>query len=372
MAGRAISSCFVGAADVVRKVATRIIAAGTTRAVEEWSRPSHRPGRKTASDRVAQARERGLPERVSKTILVVDEENDASNRSQAGCDRAAAFPETRRQGLPLRVSETICTSMCETMSGHEHIHTSMASCVMPAEGEEEMRQLYLQMIVDSPEAILEELALPLKEALTASDTCSKSLLTGPRRDVVVAVNQEVATISKEAFSIGRMHSCDVLLDVLNTSVSRIQCWIFNFPGAIVVVDGWSLSGTALVNRETPGGEPLASLPHSRRAFMIPHSEAVTLQFGIHTEVTLNPKLCVVCLDRPRSVRLACGHQAFCLACAGQESEYLLTSCPICRADIQYGGIKMAVRAACAPSYVDPNQWAGHGSLPSSVTRRSLA
>lgn len=136
------------------------------------------------------------------------------------------------------------------------------------------------------------------------------------------------------------------------TVSRMNCWIFNFASAIVIVDGWSVMGTSLVDREATAQEYPASVPNARRAFVVPHDEAATLRLGPNTEVTLNPKLCIVCLDRPRSVRLQCGHQAFCSTCAGQcgGRSLHLTECPICRVPIHGSGVEIAARAVCAVSY----------------------
>jgi len=42
------------------------------------------------------------------------------------------------------------------------------------------------------------------------------------------------------------------------------------------------------------------------------------------------RACVVCLERPRCIRLPCGHEALCAFCAGA-LQHRREGCPLCRA-----------------------------------------
>merc|ERR1712150_240924 len=89
----------------------------------------------------------------------------------------------------------------------------------------------------------------------------------------------------------------------------------------------SASGTAVVSLEENTSDADApkrnhcsdrfeSRPGARHAFWVPHGTAVALRVGSQL-VCLNPKLCVVCLDRPRALLLKCGHRVLCEKCCAQ-------------------------------------------------------
>mmetsp|Transcript_57162 Transcript_57162/g.101412 ORF Transcript_57162/g.101412 Transcript_57162/m.101412 type:complete len:334 (+) Transcript_57162:3-1004(+) len=188
-----------------------------------------------------------------------------------------------------------------------------------------MRQMYLRMVEEEdPDAILRELALPLRQEF--------ALQGGNSEPLTIAMEEEVMTLDKDAISVGRLGRCDVWIPEVHSQVSRIQCWIFNLEAGILVVDGWSFLGTALVARSTCNEVHESSSPNDRHVLMIPRGEAVSLRLGDAVELTLNPKLCMVCAERPRSVRLACGHQAFCVACIRQLEQVGdgRFCCPLCR------------------------------------------
>lgn len=239
-------------------------------------------------------------------------------------------------------------SVSQTISPGIGGSLAVASSALPKEAEEAMRQLYLSMIESDPDAILQKLAVPFRDELARSSAGCKLLQPGCQ-SVSVNVGDEVLVLDKDVFSVGRLDICDVTVPRSNgEDVSRIHCWIFNLSGGIVVVDGWSLAGTSLVDREGNDKDYPKSLPHQRQAFIIPHGEAATLLIGRSMKVTLNPKLCVVCLERPRSVRLECGHQAFCLDCMRQQSDHVrcIRACPLCRAPVLPYHIVPAQEAVC--------------------------
>jgi len=219
----------------------------------------------------------------------------------------------------------------------------MGSQVLHEEEEESMRQLYLQCIETDPDIILAEIAVPLKEELLQTEAGAE-LMQGTCEAVVVSSRGAAVTVEKEAFAVGRQGTCDVAL-VGCLDVSRIQFWVFNLPGGLMVVDGWSCSGTAVQARESDCHELASSKPGSRRAFVVPHGEAVALQVGQQT-VSLNPKTCVICIDRPREVELGCGHRAMCAQCVRNTSQ-----CPLCRVPVHRGNVRGTVSACVGATFV---------------------
>eukprot|EP00930_Biecheleria_cincta_P045381 TRINITY_DN31288_c0_g1_i1.p1 TRINITY_DN31288_c0_g1~~TRINITY_DN31288_c0_g1_i1.p1 ORF type:complete len:528 (+),score=94.80 TRINITY_DN31288_c0_g1_i1:32-1615(+) len=287
------------------------------------------------------------------------------------CVRAHTMPALAQTSeLSRRISTSISTSIKTMMAADfgraaqedsvsagnllMSISQPVMSEAMSAEDEELMRKLYLEMIEGRPEAILEELALPLREEFRLEDE-GVSTPSEPPLLSITSGDEVITFENKEAISIGRVQVCDIITPESDQSVSRMHCWIFNLPAAILVVDGWSFVGTRLVDREQTEKEMPASLPHDRRVLMIPHGEAATLQLGSSIEVTLNPKLCMICCERPRSVRLACGHQAFCAVCIrkGASSQLAMTTCPLCRKPFDPGQLLRTGRAACQMTCIGP-------------------
>jgi len=217
-----------------------------------------------------------------------------------------------------------------------------------------MRELYLKMIVSNPDAILQQLALPLKQEFALDGAALGNVLPKP---LELAVGSSTVTShDKEAVSVGIASICDVRIPQTQAMVSRLQCWIFNLPAGILVVDGWSIGGTSLVasaNRSADESGP-ASKPHDRHVLMIPHGEATTIRLGTTQEVTVNPKTCAVCMERPRSVRLACGHQTFCASCMQQLISRGRATCPLCRMPVESKEAVMLNRRAAVFSTVHPS------------------
>lgn len=264
--------------------------------------------------------------------------------TSSGTRSAATEPIGR---LCRAAAASISSSMNKTLAGQSGGRQLSVDCAMDEEEEEALRALYLRCIDEDPDVILPKLAVPLKEELMHTEL-GQQLLQGPMQSVAVATMGQVEAIEKETFSIGRRRSCDVCLPAQSQSVSRIHIWVFNLPGGIVLVDGWSCLGTFVMERENSEQGHQESCPGSRCAFVIPHGEAVTLRVGTEY-LTLNPKLCIVCFERPRAVRLPCGHQAFCKQCIGP-SRAQLTKCPVCNVPLRCGRVRDAVDACVGRTY----------------------
>mmetsp|Transcript_21491 Transcript_21491/g.52245 ORF Transcript_21491/g.52245 Transcript_21491/m.52245 type:complete len:265 (-) Transcript_21491:8-802(-) len=203
-------------------------------------------------------------------------------------------------------------------------------------GEAAVRKFYDRLMKSSPGEVLRQLALPMKEDLLRTAE-GAVLLQGDPRTVTVAVGDSVTEVDSEVFSIGRHYDCDIQVQD-DLSVSRMNVWVFNFPGGLVVVDGWSLSGTR-VSGMPESAETMQSMPGARRTLVLPHDEPVSLLLGAKTVVTFNGKTCLICQENPRNAQLSCGHQAFCQDCAAR---LVGTACPLCRTLVE--GTKRAVRA----------------------------
>lgn len=212
--------------------------------------------------------------------------------------------------------------------------------------EDAVRAFYLSCIERNPGQILAKLAEPMKAGLLLSEA-GASMLEGDAQPVAVAHGDRVQAVEKEIFSIGRSPECDVVVSVPEECVSRMHLWVFNLGGGIVVVDGWSLLGTTVAKQDADDPEPAKSVPGSRRAFVVPHGEATVLQLG-HCRILLNPKICVVCMDRPRGVVLACGHSALCSRCHEVTSE-----CPLCREPVAAARARISMGAAALNTYAAP-------------------
>jgi len=79
--------------------------------------------------------------------------------------------------------------------------------------------------------------------------------------------------------------CDVqLLDRYDLQSSRIHFCIFNLPGGILVVDGWSVSDTSV---QLHGEEQPFCNDATRFLFLLPHGTPATLQVGSQ-RLLINP------------------------------------------------------------------------------------
>eukprot|EP00427_Karlodinium_veneficum_P027461 CAMPEP_0169205030 /NCGR_PEP_ID=MMETSP1016-20121227/12303_1 /TAXON_ID=342587 /ORGANISM="Karlodinium micrum, Strain CCMP2283" /LENGTH=369 /DNA_ID=CAMNT_0009282155 /DNA_START=5 /DNA_END=1114 /DNA_ORIENTATION=+ len=223
--------------------------------------------------------------------------------------------------------------------------------------EERIRRFYKHCVKNDHCAIFQKLALPLKEALLQSEQGSNAakLLIGQKSSINIWFDGSLHVFEQEQITIGRLPDCDVSLHAKSKWVSRLHVWILNFPGGIVVIDGWSLHGTAVANEIFAGQESPSSVPNARRGFVIPHGQPVILKVG-YEFLVLNPKLCCVCLEHPR-VQLICGHQALCSFCASREE---VTKCPLCRTPFEQGQVPQAWNAC-----IDATMCTGNGAWSAS-------
>jgi hypothetical protein len=146
---------------------------------------------------------------------------------------------------------------------------------------------------------------------------------------------------QEAVIVGRMKSSDVLLQ--DEGVSRVHCIILLVPQrSVICVDVGSALGISTVRRSSE--KPCeSSLPNQRCVLAFDWGEVAVLMCGKeqvclsegqkkdqkdHSPNVLDPKLCFICFENPRSVTFACNHFVCCGTCGPK-----LRQCPVCRKNI---------------------------------------
>ena len=177
--------------------------------------------------------------------------------------------------------------------------------------------------------------------------------------ITVDVNNITTKVSvkynlDEITSIGRITSSSIQLDGID--ISRIQCIIFIVGTKIMILDTWSLYGT--ITKHCKTGKIYGSVPGERNLIAYNIDETFQITIGSYN-ITINPdedkiksphtekteEKCCICLDKPRTIRLPCGHACMCEDCA-REVMASTAKCPICRASA-----RSIFQSACVESYV---------------------
>ena len=139
---------------------------------------------------------------------------------------------------------------------------------------------------------------------------------------------EFDPVRQRAIMIGRREQCDIVLAQRN-GTSRLHAVVYCAPelGKLLVADMGSATGIVTELRESKVHAKQSSLPGDRRLLEFDWNEGVVLQLGL-AKVTIRPRACCVCLDKPRDCMLACNHFVTCKECADKLQD---NKCPICRA-----------------------------------------
>eukprot|EP01083_Nonionella_stella_P175710 612691_1 len=81
----------------------------------------------------------------------------------------------------------------------------------------------------------------------------------------------------------------------------LSCWIITI-GSLIILDGWSYFGTTTVSVNGKKENAKDTLLRYNR------NDTIHLRFGdTNIDLILNPKPCVVCMDKSRTIRSRCGH-----------------------------------------------------------------
>mmetsp|Transcript_21161 Transcript_21161/g.18653 ORF Transcript_21161/g.18653 Transcript_21161/m.18653 type:complete len:450 (+) Transcript_21161:299-1648(+) len=79
---------------------------------------------------------------------------------------------------------------------------------------------------------------------------------------------------------------------------------------------------------------ISSFPKQRNILQYNINDTIHLKLGkdeYGTDIIINPKLCIVCMEKARVLRLNCGHQVLCHQCYNKIKQNMYSSqCPICR------------------------------------------
>jgi len=183
------------------------------------------------------------------------EDSMANEKEESSEQHKCCFGSTQGDSVSLlsnieNEKENIGKHSCTVPSLYCDLARTIVTCTqtnqtMNAQGEELMRRLYLKCVQVNPGHILQELAVPLREELLGTPEGAQ-LTQGEPKSVNVAIGaSSIATMDKQVFCVGRAEFCDVVTPRTDRYISRIQLVIFNLPGGLIAVDGWSLTGTSV-------------------------------------------------------------------------------------------------------------------------------
>jgi len=129
--------------------------------------------------------------------------------------------------------------------------------------------------------------------------------------------------------VGRRPESHVVLH--KSGSSRLHAVIFLFPelGKLLVVDVGSETGVVTQARQHQNLPLQSSLPIDRKTIELEWGESAVLVMGSEI-ITVTPRECVVCLDKPRTCKLACQHFATCDDCTDRLPG---NKCPLCRVSV---------------------------------------
>jgi len=155
------------------------------------------------------------------------------------------------------------------------------------------------------------------------------------------------SFTKQTITIGRLEShCDLIFP--DQDVSRIQYIIFFVKSKIMILDTWSLNGIQTKSKKT--GKIYNSVMGNRNLISYDISDTFDIILPEGTVITVNPEMsiftpsvemCVVCMEKPRTIRLTCGHAVMCEECSTKIFNSTRT-CPICREEATGGSHTEAV------------------------------
>jgi len=160
----------------------------------------------------------------------------------------------------------------------------------------------------------------------------------------VASNFQICSVIDNVMTIGRCVGCTYVIPATYENASRLQCvlmWIRVRTGnwIIVIVDYWSLYGTSI------GETGQKSVPGSRKILFAPIDTPITLILSHnHTQLplVLNPRMCLLCMERPRTEVMSCDHLIGCEECVSKlfaAGGGTTTQCPLCRTKVSRKAVR---------------------------------
>lgn len=201
----------------------------------------------------------------------------------------------------------------------------------------DIRDNFYLKIIDRPDArslILERFG-QIIDSMIRSKQYTKY---DPEKDGPINVFKDGKPIHQIAAQIATYGSSswnDLVVGSTLTGVSRVNgiiVFVKNASGELImmVLDAWSLSGSIVKSSDKKMSIKAQSKDKDRRILLAKITDSMSLRLvtGSYTFSQVKSKPCVVCYDKPRAVRFACGHGVACEPCSKH-----LSVCPICRFSI---------------------------------------
>lgn len=157
---------------------------------------------------------------------------------------------------------------------------------------------------------------------------------------------------RDIMTVGVLQSCDLHLnapaghkDGEPTYASRVHCLLVPLPKyhQIAVVDVGCLYGIVTVSRSDADTKPLEkSSLHDRRALLFGYTEECVLKLG-QKQIAINPRSCLMCLNRPPTLQFNCGHTSCCNTCYEAMQLEKQEICPRCKIPVSEAKAKAAAQ-----------------------------
>nr|QBK88805.1 MAG: C3HC4 type zinc finger protein [Mimivirus LCMiAC01] len=150
----------------------------------------------------------------------------------------------------------------------------------------------------------------------------------------ISMDGKTYELTKSVIIIGRYKECDIIIPQKNHNSSRVHAVVFVQPNRVIVIDPGSFIGIKTMRRSE--NKPLEhSIPRNRKPLVFSRTERFILNFGV--PISFLPKICIVCMDRPREILEKCNHFLLCGRCHDKWRREGGT-CPICRAIMENGRV----------------------------------
>jgi len=194
--------------------------------------------------------------------------------------------------------------------------------VQSNEDTEQLRKAYEEIIImpnwkEEFEKVADKVITDLTQTLNTIDN--------PETTITMACNKQLFEFTdKKCILLGTKEGCDVQLSS-NLGCSRLHAILFPLPkfGIFTLVDLGSVNGLK-TNKRSIGANLVNSLPKERNLLSFTWNEIAILNFG-NQVLAINPKTCIICMDKPRDQKFSCGHYSTCSDCTK-----LINKCPLCK------------------------------------------
>ena len=143
---------------------------------------------------------------------------------------------------------------------------------------------------------------------------------------------------------GRIPICTIQTNQQNGSVSRCNFILIKIKDELIILSGWSCSGTRCISREYEEAEKYIG-----NKCLMRFNENETFIIGVGNEeiqevITFNPKTCVICLENKCEIRGSCKHATLCSSCYKEfKINTSIVKCPICRETYLYDKVSQCIK-----------------------------